>query len=262
MDYIEAISVIDHNHTDEKIEEAKDILQQKIQTADTDDDEARGTYYYYLLKATLQTHLLFETPICVSYYEEMHNHFLRQLDRYREEVYVERSLPKHKRSNLKRMQLKSFFKLMERYYSSLELLYRNKNFVDGRKRAYVDKMKFRKDAYLFQHDYADYLIYLFFEITSLFGESFLRWGMTVGVFIITFAISIGTTDLIQTKGQMIARYGHNIYDYAYFALISFMTVGYGDITPITGLEKILTTIFVVFGYIMLGMFINLIQKKL
>ena len=43
---------------------------------------------------------------------------------------------------------------------------------------------------------------------------------------------------------------YNTFDYLYFVIVTLTTVGYGDITPVTYNEKVLTMFLVLFGILM------------
>ncbi|MFA5352389.1 MAG: potassium channel family protein, partial [Candidatus Gracilibacteria bacterium] len=64
-------------------------------------------------------------------------------------------------------------------------------------------------------------------------------------------------------GHMLQQYKNagSFFDYFYFSIVTFTTLGYGDIVPVTIIEKIIVGVEVLLGFTMLGIFINLIKQK-
>ncbi|MCF7836994.1 potassium channel family protein [Candidatus Gracilibacteria bacterium] len=89
-----------------------------------------------------------------------------------------------------------------------------------------------------------------------------RWGFTVLLFISFFAGIYALLDLVSPT-SMFADYVNRsgFFDYFYFSTVTFTTLGYGDITPITIAEKLIAGIEVLLGFTMLGIFINLIKRR-
>lgn len=254
----DAIKTLEGHIQNQKLEEAKALLTEKLKSLLPDHYEDKGVIYYYLLRTYLQGEVHIENAILVDYYDKMVLNFRKQEKKYKEEI------PKLKGSKMEQkvqmMQLKAFYKLVERYFSSLEILYGKKDFHDSRQRAYLEKMGYRKDFYFFKKEYVSYCGYALMELTSNYGVSFVRWGVTTLLFILFFGFIFLTVDLAQTGGLMTK--GGPLYNYFYFSVVAFTTVGFGDITPITGIEKILVAFEILTGYLMLGMLVNLVQKKL
>lgn len=63
--------------------------------------------------------------------------------------------------------------------------------------------------------------------------------LAMGIVIVIFTILM---DIVGTS--------YNTFDYFYFVIVTLTTVGYGDITPVTYNEKVLTMILVLFGILM------------
>lgn len=63
--------------------------------------------------------------------------------------------------------------------------------------------------------------------------------LSMGIIIVIFTILM---DIVGTS--------YNTFDYFYFVIVTLTTVGYGDITPVTYNEKVLTMILVLFGILM------------
>ncbi len=252
----EIIDHVDGGHIRDIKQELVGSLEELLKTAPADAYESKGTYYYYLIRIFLLGSDVVETAIALSWYDHMNAAF-----RAAEAEYVgqTRGTASTARS-LSKMQMKAFYKLMERYYSSLEVLYDKKDFFEAQKRSYIAKMQYRKRSYRNLGKHLPFLGYWFLEKTSMYGESFVRWGATSIVFMVFFAVVIGLIDQIQTGGMMIK--GMDLYTYMYFSIVTFTTLGFGDVVPVTTLERIVVNFAAFLGYIMLGLFISLIQKKM
>jgi len=256
--FSDAIKTLEGHIQNQKLEDAKELLLEKLKGLSPDNFEDRAIIYYYLLRTYLQGEIHIENAILIDYYEKMVHSFRRQEQKYKEEIAHLNNKKLERKVQL--MQYKAFYKLVERYFSSLELLYGKKDFHETRQKAFLEKMRYRKNFYWLKKEYASYIGYLIFDITSQYGTSFVRWGITTVFFILLFGWLFMVIDIATTGGHMIK--GGALYNYFYFSVVAFTTVGFGDITPVTGIEKLLVAFEVLSGYVMLGMLINLIQRKL
>ena len=105
--------------------------------------------------------------------------------------------------------------------------------------------------------------------TSRYGESFAHWGMTnlvtvliytVLYFLVGEFISQPTHAMVIANGELLS--GGGPFNYLYYSIVTFTTLGYGDIFPVTLFEKIIASIEVIQGYVMLGVFLTILQKRL
>lgn len=248
MDFVE-----DHNES-RKLIPAEQAFWRRLKELPETAHEERGTIYYYLLRTLLKPSRLFENEKAQNIYEKMRDAFRDQDRLYRSR------LRQNSSDRLLRLQYDAFLKITERYFFSLEVIYRKKNWQKALRHAYTEKMRYRQLRFWFERHYLDWLFYKFLELSSHYGESFLRWGLTTVIFILVYGLLYAGIDLLQTGGAMQASSG--FFDYFYFSVVTFSSLGYGDITPITDLEKILIGIEVICGFLMLGSFMALLQRKL
>lgn len=97
------------------------------------------------------------------------------------------------------------------------------------------------------------LAYVFY-ITSNYGKSLLRWSMCCFILIVMFSLVFYLIpNLINQTG-----FGNALY----FSVVTFTTLGYGDILPISLLGKLLAIIEVSLGYLMSGVLIAILTKRL
>lgn len=118
---------------------------------------------------------------------------------------------------------------------------------DCLKRHYWDKKK-----------YGQYAIYSFWRLTSLYGESLVRW--TFASLIIVFLFSSFYFFIPNILNNPLS----NIIQAIYFSTVTFTTLGYGDLYPCAGsiLGQFLVIAEVIIGYMMLGGLVSIFTKKI
>ncbi len=251
MDFQAAIRKIEERGDFNRYAEVKSIFEDELKVLKRDDYTERGLCYYYLLVSYLKAQLVHETEESKDYYEAMDKAFLKQENTYL--VNPKKFSPE---------EVKDFYRLMERCYNSLEFLYQKHAFKTRRNEAYQQKMCFRKNSFWFNKEFGGWLEYQFLNVTCRYGTSLLHWSVTTFVFIILMAfIYMAVDESVTSSLRMVPENGH-WYDYIYFSVIVTTTVGLGDVFPLTFIGKILVSIEAFVGFLMLGIFIGLIQKKL
>ncbi len=248
----EAIDYIEKFEVSEDLEKASRSIKESLTSIDKNNYEELGVHFYYLLRIMLRGHMLFEKDIAKYYYRKMSENFKKQEEKYKE------NLKNSEKTEVVKMQLDVFYQMMERYFSSLEIIYAKKNFPEGKQRSYSEKMDYRKRMHLFRKQYGKYLGYKFLAIASGYGTDFRRWGQISVIFVLIFSGLYAFFDNFVSPAIETSHW----YDYFYFSITTFTTLGFGDIAPLSVIAKILTNIESFVGFIMLGVYINLIQKKI
>jgi len=258
MSFHDAIHLIEGHEADNRFYEAQKVIERQLTR--TTDLEEKGASYYYLLRLFLRGHVLIENKRAQNLYQKMKESFLACERKYKKDFLKTKNLPKRK---IIRLQLEAFYQLVDGYFMAVERIYQEKGFLIAKARAHEDKMHFRKRFAFFSGKHFKHLGHLFLDKTSRYGHSFSRWGITVMLFVSMFAGIFALLDLISSR-SMFADYidGSGIFDYFYFSLVTFTTLGYGDIVPVTIPEKLVVGAEVLSGFVMLGIFINLIQRRL
>jgi hypothetical protein len=252
MDVQSAIHIIEESPDYDEFSKLKKIFKDRLEELKETDFTERGVCYYYLLRIILRSRLMYETQECRDYFNEMNLVFKKQLKKYRKD-----------RRKFPITEIEDFFRLMERSYGSLEIIFRQKDFVEEELHAYEFKMHYRRDKFWFQKRFWDWFEYKFLGATSLYGNSFIRWGLTAFFFSLVLSGVYYLIDFVQTDEALkIIDSGSHWYDYIYFSIVTLTSLGFGDIIPHTFIGKVVVSVEVFFGFIMLGIFISLIQKKM
>lgn len=252
MDVQSAIHIIEESPDYEQYSKLRNIFKDRIKELKETDYTERGICYYYLLRIVLRSHLMYETEECKENFEKMDAEFKQQLKKYQKD-----------HSKFPREEINDFFRLMERSYGSLEIIFRKKDFFEEEKKCYEKKMDYRKYKYWAGRHIWTWAEYKFLGSTSRYGNSFVRWGLTAFFFAVGMAGIYFFLDFTSVHpADRIVEIGEHWYNYIYFSIITLTSLGFGDITPHTVIAKIFVSFEVFFGFIMLGIFISLIQKKM
>ena len=95
---------------------------------------------------------------------------------------------------------------------------------------------------------------LFLKYTCDYGRSIYRWLLCVLTVLLFFGLAYWLIpETINKKGFVNSMY---------FSFITFTTLGYGDIVPISILGKILVIIEVFLGYVMGGLLVAILARKM
>lgn len=112
----------------------------------------------------------------------------------------------------------------------------------------------RRQIFLIQSDYFKAMGYWVWRTTAAYGESLTRWSFSCIAVLLLFGILFYLT---QSIGPV-----KHAFDYLYFSTITFSTLGYGDIHPITTTGQVLSCLEVACGFIMFGILLTLIGTRL
>lgn len=159
------------------------------------------------------------------------------------------------------MQLRAFYQLAIYYYATLENIFLEHHFDDAARRVNEDKMDLRRRAYASERRIGRAFGYTIVGLTSRYGNSFLRWGATTFISILAFASVYYVMDHLVATAHRIIPAGDPLFEYFYFSIVTFMTLGYGDIHPHTVGQMAIASVEVIMGYFMLGVLINMMHRQ-
>ena len=266
MDLTEIANILEpHKIPPEKLQELENDLLAKLKELGENAYEDRGVLYYYLLRIRLFKNTLLEDQTVIKYLKEMRKNF-RNHENVVMKLYRTEKDPSKKK--ILGFQLKAFYNIIESYMLHLERLFERKGFTDRMRDIYISKMLYREKTHFLTKQYGRWLLFYLWRQTSRYGESFAHWGMTNLLTVLAYTvlyyfigayISEPTHAMILSNGEILPG---SIFNYFYYSIVTFTTLGYGDIVPVTLLERIVASIEVIQGYVMLGVFLTILQKRL
>jgi hypothetical protein len=96
-------------------------------------------------------------------------------------------------------------------------------------------------------------LYSLWGLTSGYGESLVRWGASCSVVLSAFALMYSYFEAISPVS--------GAFDYLYFSIITFTSLGYGDIHPEGIVGKVLASAEIVLGLIMFGVLLSFLGSR-
>jgi hypothetical protein len=113
----------------------------------------------------------------------------------------------------------------------------------------VKQHDLNRRIFIAEHNYFSAAMYWVWKLTANYGESLGRWFFsclaTLFLFCILFCITGSIGPVTHT------------FDYLYFSTITFSTLGYGDIHPISTIGQVLSCLEVCSGFLMFGILLTL-----
>jgi hypothetical protein len=94
----------------------------------------------------------------------------------------------------------------------------------------------------------------FLRVTSNYGLSLSRYFLWVAGIILTFTLLYAYVPGVTTKPGLLNGF--------YFSVVTFTTLGYGDIVPGSGLGQVLAILEVCTGYVMGGLLVTILARRL
>lgn len=104
------------------------------------------------------------------------------------------------------------------------------------------------------------IIYYIWLVFADCGRSFWPWAMWSLIFALIFAAGIYSMGPASFQVHSTLEWGW--FAAVYYSIVTFTTLGFGDITPVTNYAAALVTGEVILGYIMLGGLISIMANKI
>jgi tetratricopeptide (TPR) repeat protein len=139
---------------------------------------------------------------------------------------------------------------------------------------YVQQREYERRAFKIQSQYPKYFGYLLWKITSMYGTSLGRWLFLSLLITVSFGICYANYPcpslvpdeieklLTAIKPEIKITGLNNFFSPYYYSIVSFTTLGYGDIMPANLSAQIFFVVEVFTGYMMLGGLLTVFSKKL
>jgi len=141
-----------------------------------------------------------------------------------------------------------------------------------RMKRYIEQQQFVKAIRDGANNPFKKVLFWLWEATSNCGQSFFRWMAFSALIIIFFAGIFTVLDYSNILGCDVFDIEDSIRDcpvytprwaaYIYFSIVTFSTLGFGDVIPTNWITMIAVAIEVIFGYIMLGGLITFLANWL
>jgi hypothetical protein len=118
-----------------------------------------------------------------------------------------------------------------------------------------------RQVYILQKNYIAASVFCIWRLTSNYGESLVRWATTCAVAILCFAVVYGGLHIVKSTTPDLITSNLHFLDYIYFSVITFSTLGYGDLHPVGAVGEIVSSIEVFTGFIMFGILLSFVGNR-
>jgi len=105
-------------------------------------------------------------------------------------------------------------------------------------------------------------LWLLWKVTCDCGRSFLRWAVWCLGFAVLFGFIFWLGGVVEVPGPSETGRQPNALTYFYFSIVTFTTLGFGDVTPTGNAGEIWVMLEVILGYVGLGGLISIFTTKL
>ncbi len=112
----------------------------------------------------------------------------------------------------------------------------------------------QKKRFLLEKEFPAWLGCLVLEFASEYGESYKRLALFSLALVTFFALLFYAFHALHPVGGW--------FDYVYFSVVTFTTLGYGDIRPFTLAGKIIAIFEVMCGFVMLGLLVTMLYRRI
>jgi voltage-gated potassium channel Kch len=107
------------------------------------------------------------------------------------------------------------------------------------------------------------ILYQLWETSCNYGESYWRFIGWMAFIILAFTVIYLPSSIGSITFKEYPYYeGNNFLTSLYFSVVTFATLGFGDITPVSDAGKLWVIFEVMCGYVMFGILITLVARKM
>jgi len=136
--------------------------------------------------------------------------------------------------------------------------------------AYLVRQHIIDENYLYEFKHQNKVskyVYFIWKWTSDCGRSLTRWGLFLSLNVLLFAfIYWGLDKWAAPDGtgshlKGIAELGGDFIPYLYYSVVTFTTLGYGDVSPLTAMGQVVLIVHIAIGYLGLGALLSILATK-
>jgi uncharacterized protein YjbI with pentapeptide repeats len=123
----------------------------------------------------------------------------------------------------------------------------------------------RDDMYLLKFKEKNPALHFLWWLFADCGRSFLRWALWSILLAVFFAFIYHNVFYLQDRSLFEANHINEIwsgFSFIYYSVVTFTTLGFGDIVPKSGCLQFWVMAEVIFGYVMLGGLISILANML
>jgi len=106
------------------------------------------------------------------------------------------------------------------------------------------------------------IIFYIWKISSNYGQSLIRWAASCIFLIMTFSAAYRFFQCIEPTTNNRSVNNLNFFDDIFFSVVTFSTLGYGDLHPAGIIGQMLSLSEVTIGFLMFGVLLTFIGSKL
>ncbi len=136
--------------------------------------------------------------------------------------------------------------------------------------AYLVRQHIIDENYLYEFKHQNKVskyVYFIWKWTSDCGRSLTRWGLFLSLNVLLFAFIYWGLDKWGAPGgggshlKGIDTLGGDFIPYLYYSVVTFTTLGYGDVSPVTTAGQIVLIVHIAIGYLGLGALLSILATK-
>ncbi|MBL68035.1 MAG: hypothetical protein CMO74_06225 [Verrucomicrobiales bacterium] len=111
------------------------------------------------------------------------------------------------------------------------------------------------------------VVYFFWKWTSDCGRSMTRWGLFLAINALLFAFVYWAMDNwmlpagVDSHLKGLAALQGDLLPYIYYSVVTFTTLGYGDVSPVTTAGQAVLIVHIAIGYLGLGALLSILANK-
>jgi uncharacterized protein YjbI with pentapeptide repeats len=161
--------------------------------------------------------------------------------------------------NIVSYEIEGDFKRAQDVYRNLKNTFRNNGAHNRASYFSIRESKMSRKMMAQEKNYGIWALLYFYEIISGYGESPLRvFVTTISAILIFSAIFASMPEgLENVEGKDISTT-----DYLYYSVVTFTTLGYGDIVPVDPLTKMLAVTEALFGVFLMSLLVVTLSRRI